>query len=327
MRAPDFWYADKPGLAAIALSPLGGVWTAVSRARAMMKKPAVVDVPVLCVGNAVTGGAGKTPVTLSIAFEAGRRGLVPHILTRGYGGRIRGPRKVDAGTDDAQDVGDEALLLGRVATTWICRDRAEGAHAAVAAGAEIIIMDDGFQNPSLKKDVCLLVVDGETGFGNGLVMPAGPLREPLSDALDRAQAAVILGADNHGLKERLRPHMPVLTAKVVPAKTARPVDGKRVLAFAGIGRPEKFFATVKEMGAEVVETRAFSDHHRYRDREIEAILADAREQDAIVMTTEKDWVRLPGEHRAGIERLPVEVAWDDPHWFRRLTNAILEHED
>jgi tetraacyldisaccharide 4'-kinase len=207
----------------------------------------------------------------------------------------------------AADVGDEPLLLARVAPAWVARDRAAGAAAAVAAGAAVIVMDDGFQNPGLEKDLSLLVADGGYGFGNGRVMPAGPLREPLAAGFARADAVALIGTDQRGVAEMLPPTLPLLRAVLAPVAAA--LAGRRVLAFAGIARPEKFFATLQAMGCVLAGQRAFADHHAYGEAEVATLIEDARHADAVPVTTEKDAVRLPLALRAGIETLPVAIRW------------------
>jgi tetraacyldisaccharide 4'-kinase len=307
MRAPEFWRA--PGPIPFLLSPLGGVYGLAGKIRRALASPFDPGIPVICVGNLVAGGAGKTPVALSLLQSIRSRGVEAHALCRGYGGSLPGPLRVEPARHSAHEVGDEALLLARAAPTWIARDRAAGARAAAAAGAQAIVMDDGFQNPSLKKHLSLLVVDGVYGFGNRRVMPAGPLREPIAAGLARADAVVVLGEDRAGIAGIVAGAKPFLFAEIVPTAGQTPGDEKRVLAFAGIGRPEKFFAMLEGMGLQVVARHAFDDHHRYRDDEIAALIAKAQEANAGIVTTEKDAVRLPPELRAKVDVVPAELAW------------------
>ena len=324
MRAPDFWAGD--GVLARSLAPLGMGYHLAGRLRRALARPASVGVPVVCVGNLVAGGAGKTPVALALVEALGARGRKVQCLTRGYGGRVSGPHRVDPARDTAARVGDEALLLARAAPTWVARDRAAGARAAAAAGAEVIVMDDGFQNPSLAKDLSLVVIDGAYGFGNGRVMPAGPLRETVPGGLARAEAVVVLGPERRDLGARLdaRPDggPALLTARLAPRPGSERLAGRMVLAFAGIGRPEKFFATLADLGAKVVETRAFPDHHAYAPAEIESLRARAAALDACAVTTEKDAVRLSSELREGIEVLAVAVEWREPEALDALLDRV-----
>ncbi len=324
MRAPDFWAED--GALARLLAPLGTGYDLAGRLRRALAHPASVGIPVVCVGNLVAGGAGKTPVALALIEALGARGCKVQCLTRGYGGRVSGPHRVDPARDTAARVGDEALLLARAAPTWVARDRTAGARAAATAGAEVIVMDDGFQNPSLAKDLSFVVIDGAYGFGNGRVMPAGPLRETVPGGLARAEAVVVLGPERRDLGARLdaRPDggPALLTARLAPRPGSERLAGRTVLAFAGIGRPEKFFATLADLGAKVVETRAFPDHHAYAPAEIESLRARAAALDACAVTTEKDAVRLSSELREGIEVLAVAVEWREPEALDALLDRV-----
>jgi tetraacyldisaccharide 4'-kinase len=317
LSSPEFWRQD--GLAARLLSPLAWAHAEASRARWALAHPWRAPVPVVCVGNAVAGGAGKTPVAIALAERLVAHGLKPHLLSRGYGGREAGPLAVDPLRHDAAEVGDEPLLLARAAPTWVARDRVAGARAAIAAGAAILVMDDGLQNPSLAKDLSLLVVDGGYGFGNGRGLPAGPLREPLARTLGRADAVVLIGEDEAHVTPRLAGKR-VLEARLVPVAGAR-VSG-RVIAFAGIGRPEKFFRTLEAAGAAIVARRAFPDHHPYRAAELERLAGAA--EDATLVTTAKDWVRLPEAWQRRVSVLEVTVEWRDAAALDALLAPVME---
>jgi len=309
MRAPEFW--ARPGPLPALLRPLGLAYSAAGALRFALRRPARVAVPVLCVGNLVAGGAGKTPVALDLARRLAAAGRRPHILTRGYGGSLAGPARVEPERHAAAEVGDEALLLAAAAPTWIGADRVAAARAAVAAGADALILDDGFQNPALAKDLSLVVVDGGFGFGNCEVIPAGPLREPVERGLARAAAAVLIGEDSAGVGARLAARLPLLRADLAPVGAAD-LAGRAVLAFAGIGRPAKFFATLEAVGARLVEQRAFPDHHPYREAELREIIAAADRAGALPVTTAKDAVRLPPALRAEIRTVEVELRWREP---------------
>jgi tetraacyldisaccharide 4'-kinase len=298
MRAPDFW-RNEGGIAAL-LAPLGTLYGWAARMRFALARPWRAPVPVVCVGNLVMGGAGKTPVTLDLA----RRLDGVHILTRGYGGTEKGPLRVDPAVHAAARVGDEPLLLAAAAPTWVGGDRVASAKAAVAAGAKILLMDDGFQNPGLAKDLSLLVVDGAYGFGNGQVFPAGPLREPPAQGLARAQAVVLIGGNAKGLDFG---GLPVLKARLVPGPEAAELVGRPLVAFAGLGRPEKFFATLEGLGCTVAAERAFPDHHPYTEADLEPLAANG----LTMVTTAKDRVRLPPAWRDRVAVLTVALAWED----------------
>ncbi len=308
MRAPDFWRHD--GVAARLLIPASAIWRLVSALRTA-KTPAAGGVPVVCVGNVVSGGAGKTPVALAVAARLARSGRNPAFLTRGYGGSETGPLAVDPSRHTAADVGDEALLLAAAQPTWVARDRVAGARAAAAAGADVVVMDDGFQNPSLEKDLSLLVIDGGFGLGNGRTMPAGPLREPFEAALGRADAVVLLGDDRFGIEARVGDRLPVVAGRYVPTLDAEDVAGKRVVAFAGIGRPEKFFETLVGMGCEIVAAESFADHYRFTEDDVMLLIERAAAEEAIAVTTEKDFVRLPAAARDMVKIVPIRIEWRD----------------
>ncbi|MBW8728376.1 MAG: tetraacyldisaccharide 4'-kinase [Inquilinus limosus] len=321
MKTPGFWYRPRATPAAWLLAPAGAVYDAASRLRRALATPQHAPVPVVCIGNLVAGGAGKTPVALALGRRLAEIGIDVHFLSRGHGGSLAGPVRVDPGRHSAAEVGDEPLLLARAAPAWVSRDRPAGARAAAAAGARLILMDDGFQNPSLAKDLSLLVVDG-SGFGNGLILPAGPLRERPADGLKRADALVVMGPDRAGIAALAARHrLPALGARLVPSpEDAARLRGRKVLAFAGIGRPEKFFATLAELGAEVVTRIPFPDHHAYTPDEVMRLVETAQERQAVPVTTEKDLVRLPADARAMVEALRVELAWGDP----AAVDAVLE---
>jgi tetraacyldisaccharide 4'-kinase len=306
MRPPGFWYRET-SLAAALLGPLAAGYDLAGRMARAAATAHGVDAHVVCIGNLVAGGAGKTPTAIAVAALLSGRETA--FLTRGYGGREPGPLAVDPDRQTADDVGDEARLLARHGPTWVSRDRAAGARAAVSNGAEIIVMDDGFQNPSLAKDLSILVIDGETGFGNGKVIPAGPLRETVAAGLARADAAVLIGDDRTGVRTRLPDGMPVFSARIEP--TAETLAGEKVVAFAGIGRPQKFFDTLAAMGCEVAGRHAFADHHMFTADEIRHLRETARAAGARLVTTEKDAARLSADQLAGIETLPVRLVWDD----------------
>ncbi len=316
MRPPEFWYQNQ-GLARL-LSPLAAVVAGVT-ARRVARPGWRAPVPVICCGNAGVGGSGKTPLALDLAARLQARGRRVAFLTRGYGGRGGGVVAVDPAIHDAGQVGDEALLLAALAPTFVCADRVAGARAACAAGAHILVMDDGLQNPGLRQDLAFLVIDGGAGFGNGRVMPAGPLREPAAAAAARCAAAVLIGDDVLDAAGQLPAGLPILRARALPGRS---LVGRRVFAFAGIGRPEKFFATLRDAGAELAGARAFADHHRFTAAECAMLLRDAVAADAVPITTAKDAVRLPADIRARVETLDVVLAWDDAAAIERLLDRV-----
>jgi tetraacyldisaccharide 4'-kinase len=322
--APDFW-GKPPGLVADLLLPIGVAWDMAGRLRRASARPYRAPVPVVCVGNLVAGGAGKTPVVLALCAYLVGRGVDAHVVTRGYGGRLRGPVRVGPACHDASDVGDEALLLARRVPCWVARDRAAGVRAAVAAGAGVILLDDGFQNPTVAKTLSLITVDADYGFGNGRVIPAGPLRENLRGGLARADAMVLIGREaNPDSAERTG--VPVVRAQLAAVEGER-LAGLRLVAFAGIGRPQKFFALLRAQGADLVGTQAFADHHPFCIAEIEALRRKADRAQAQLITTAKDFVRMPAALRRGIELLEVEIRWLDPAEPAELMMPVIQAAD
>lgn len=309
MRAPDFWHHD--GISSRLLAPLGALYAAATARRLRRGAHRRMGVPVVGVGNLTAGGAGKTPVAVAIAERLRAAGREAHLLTRGYGGAETGPLRVDPARHDAAAVGDEALLLARAAPTWLARDRGAGARAAVAGGARALVLDDGHQNPALHKDVALVVVDGGYGFGNGRCIPAGPLREPIDKGLARASALVMVGPDRTGALRHAQ-GLPVLRARLAPAAGLEALAGRPVLAFAGIGRPAKFFGALEDWGLEVVARVPFPDHHAYRHAELARLLERAKRLGATPVTTAKDAVRLPAELREAVAVVETRLIWDDP---------------
>ena len=307
MRAPGFW-SGGGGVLPLLLSPFAAVYAGVT-ARRMAEPGWRAPVPVICCGNATAGGAGKTTLALDVGARLAARGVGAHFLLRGYGGRLRGPVRVDREAHSAADVGDEALLLAHARPAWVSADRVAGARAAVAALAQAIVMDDGLQNPGLEKDLSLLTIDGSFGFGNGRVIPAGPLREPVAAAAARCQAAVLIGPDETGALAALPPGLPVLRARLVPGPEAATLAGRAVMAFCGIANPAKFFATLVEAGATIAGRTSFADHYPFDDGDMETLLREAAGLRATPVTTRKDFVRIPPKFRAAVTVVTVALEW------------------
>ncbi|MGL5164778.1 MAG: tetraacyldisaccharide 4'-kinase [Afipia sp.] len=299
MREPAFWYRP-PSLMSRLLAPLGAIYGAVT-ARRMARAGASAGIPVLCVGNYHLGGAGKTPTTLALAKVLRSMGEQPFVVSRGYGGTIEGPVRVDQTLHTAADVGDEPLMMAAIVPVIVSRDRVAGAALARAQGASVVLLDDGFQNPALAKDASLIVIDAARGVGNGCVFPAGPLRAPLDPQVARTDALIVIG-EGHAADGTasliIKRNAPVLRARLVPDEDSiAALRGQRVLAFAGIGDPARFFATLRSSGVNVVEERAFSDHHPFTANEIEALAAEAKAESLMLVTTEKDMARIRSDAR------------------------------
>jgi tetraacyldisaccharide 4'-kinase len=332
MREPAFWWRQA-GLASALLTPVAACYGAVA-ARRMAQTGVRAMLPVLCVGNFTLGGAGKTPAVITLARLLQDAGEKPFCLSRGYGGSLDGPKQVDAHTDHAGAVGDEALLLARVAPSIVARNRVAGAQAAAAAGASLVIMDDGLQNSSLQKDFTIAVIDGRRGIGNACVFPAGPLRAPFAGQLARTDALLVVG-EAGGAGEVIaaaRVHgLPVWHGRLLPdAAAAAALKGRQVLAFAGIGDPDKFFITAAEAGFDVAQRRVFPDHHRFSAEEAAGLIMDAEHDGLALLTTEKDRARMAGdpllETLAGRAHvLPVTLTLDDADGVLQTVLAKLRH--
>lgn len=311
MRAPRFWGnpPSRPGWIATVLAPFGWLWAVVTAWRLARGPRVRLGAPVICVGNLTAGGAGKTPTVIALVERLRARGVETHVISRGHGGSLKGPVRVDERRHRADEVGDEPLLLAAFAPVWIGRDRAAAGRAAVAAGARALVMDDGFQNPSIAKDLSLVVVDAGFGFGNGRVMPAGPLREPVAAGMARADLLLCIGApEARTAFARTWPEgAGALAGELRPLRTGMDWGGLRALAFAGIGRPEKFFESLRALGADLVATRAFADHEPYAPRILARLEAEARLKDAQLVTTEKDAARLPPAFLPKVLVLPVRL--------------------
>lgn len=322
MRPPGFWEAGRGGLPPLLLAPVAAV-TARLAAHRVAKPGWRAPVPVLCCGNVTVGGAGKTTVALDLGRRMAARGTAVHMLARGYGGRARGVLRVDPVLHGAELVGDEPLLLAEVAPTWIGADRAAAARAAIADGATALLLDDGLQNPTLAKTASLLVIDGESGFGNGRLLPAGPLREPVAAGAARCRAAVLIGEDRTGALDALPSGLPVLRARLVPGPQVAALRGTPVVAFAGIGRPEKFFAGLEAAGTRLAARFAFADHQRYTAAMLHRVFTAATRHGTPVVTTPKDAVRLPGRLQEAVTVVGVALAWDDAGEIEALLDGVL----
>lgn len=329
--APDFWWRSRPGAAALAAWPLSWIWGRSSSWRMSRSPDFRPPVPVICIGNFVVGGAGKTPTAIALARIARRQGLKPGFLSSGYGGSETGPLVVDPQVHGPEAVGDEALLLADAAPTCIGRDRAASARLLLELDVTVLIMDDGFQNPTLAKDVALVCVDAGAGIGNGLMIPAGPLRAPLALQLRRADALVVIGDGDRAepmIRAAARSARPTLKASLKPIRV-REWRKTPLLAFAGIGRPEKFFDTLRAIDAPVARTVAFPDHHRFTAAEATRLMAEADAEGLRLVTTDKDRVRLKGEtgvlatlyERA--EAFPIVLEFENPAAVEEMVaNAV-----
>lgn len=312
----------------VLLTPLSLLWTAGGGLRQALARPYRSRLPVICIGNPTAGGGGKTPAAIAVAKLLIALGEKPVFLSRGHGGTLAGPHLVDPKKDTAAEVGDEPLLLSRVAPAVISVRRDAGARFAEGIDASIIVMDDGFQNPQLVKDLSILAVDREAGTGNGRVIPAGPLRAPLAGQLDRAQALLLTGEGTSGadlVRQAAARGLRILEGKLVAAPKSPPVKGKRVVAFAGIARPGKFFDSLSRAGAKLADRFAFPDHHGFTGADCERLLQAASRHKATLVTTEKDFVRIADKRlaRAAV-KMPVVLKLADEKALLDLLKSVLK---
>ena len=326
MCEPSFWWRE-PGWQSVLLAPFAALYGAVAALR-LRPTGSSAGIPVICIGNFTVGGAGKTPTALAVGRLLMAAGQRVFFLSRGYGGQLAGPIRVDPNRHRATEVGDEPLLLARVAPTIVARDRVGGAEMACAAGATVIVMDDGFQNPSLHKDLAILVVDGRRGIGNARVIPAGPLRAPLEAQLKRTGALLVVGAPSPAstavMAAAAARGIPVFKGQLeADADAVAALGNHRTLAFAGIGDPEKFFATLMEAGSPAFVTQSFPDHHHYSRAEADALVARAASEDLLLVTTEKDLVRIARDDDMAallktVRALPVSLQFEEQDALREL---------
>ncbi|WP_085339193.1 tetraacyldisaccharide 4'-kinase [Aquidulcibacter paucihalophilus] len=327
MRAPAFWTMrhgrDAAPVLRLLLSPLGALYGASVARRIAQASPVALPIPVISIGNLTAGGTGKTPFSENLrTLLAEVLGGPVGIVSRGYGGRLEGPVVVDKSLHRAEDVGDEPLMLAQGGPVFVGRDRAAAGRLAVEAGMQALILDDGHQNPALAKAISLVVVDGQTGFGNGHLIPAGPLREKPTIGLARADAIVVMGpASEETLEDIAGFQGPIFHASLKAKPVA--IEGP-VLGFCGIGRPEKFDATLRDLGLNVVDLYPFADHHLYRAHELRRLEADARAAGASLVTTEKDHVRLPPDFAAKVRVVPIEAVLADAAGFSAFLRGKLD---
>ncbi|MFC7291093.1 tetraacyldisaccharide 4'-kinase [Hirschia litorea] len=329
MQEPAFWRErdrtsrDAAPLVRSLLTPFSMLYAWVGQRRIDRTEPEAVGIPVICIGNLTVGGAGKTPLTTYLRDNLlAEENIRVATLSRGYGGNLKDPVRVDVDQHTAAAVGDEPLMMATTGESWVGKNRLATAEAMEHAGVDLILLDDGYQNPTLAKSASILVIDSAAPFGNAFVFPKGPLREPIEQGIQRADIVVLLG-DGPVPTEIGGFAGPIMRARIVPREA--PAPGKYI-AFAGIGRPEKFFDTLKSFpDVEVVEGISFPDHHVYSKGDLSYLRQLARARVATLITTEKDYVRLGEDQRGKIHTLNVTISFDSPEDEARLKSAILAH--
>ncbi len=321
--SPKFWNDENSKLLKF-LDPISKIYSFISNVRLNNVTPEKAQVPVICIGNVVLGGAGKTPTVEFVCDILKERFSAPHILTAGYGGYLRNVVRVDTHLHSYLQVGDEALLSAKVAPTWIGKNRVNSGRAAVFAGADVLVMDDGFQNNSLEKDLKILVVDSKQGFGNGHLFPAGPLREPVKSGVNKSDMILIIGDKNQELEDRIRQisaNIPIFNAKM---KVVNPVEieNNRVVGFCGLGYPQKFKKTLIDCGYEVIDFIPFSDHHPYTITEIQKLISGAKGVGATLITTMKDYVKIPEVFKKEMSVINIKLTTDDEGFKDKIFEFI-----
>lgn len=308
LRSPKFWNDENSSLVKI-LDPISKLYSFISNVRLNSVTPVKAEVPVVCIGNVVLGGAGKTPTVELVCHLLREKFQNPHILTAGYGGYLKNVVRVDPNLHSYLQVGDEALLSATVASTWVGRNRVNSGKAAVACGADVLVMDDGFQNNSIEKDLKILVVDSRQAFGNGHLFPAGALRELPSTGINKSDMVLIIGEKNEALEEKIKaikPLIPIFRAKLEVTEPIA-VANNRVVGFCGLGYPLKFKKTLLECGYELIDFVSFADHHPYTITEIQKLIAGAKSVDATLITTKKDFVKIPAVFKNEISVIEIKL--------------------
>ena len=324
LKAPKFWYNKHDTLFSILLYPISLIFRLITKINTLAYKDMSQGIPVICIGNLVVGGAGKTPVALKVGKILKLSGYNPHFLTRGYAGKIKNNIKVD-NNHTAEEVGDESLILSTVAPTWIGPNRIKSSALAKKNNADCVIMDDGFQNPTIKKDFSIIVIDGKQGFGNRRVLPSGPLRESIQRGLKRADAIVVVGNDKFSIKKLLPISIPIFNAEFNVSKNNEIFKGKDITAFAGIAYPLKFFETLEQQGAKIKKTITFPDHYIYNENDLLKLVETANNNKSILVTTSKDFVRIPKNYQTIINKLEGEIMIEKEDEFNKVLSKVLEN--
>ncbi len=325
LKAPKFWYKKNDTYLSNSLYVFSLIFRLGTKIRSIFSKKQISDLPIICIGNIVIGGAGKTPVALKIGSLLKNKGYNPHFVSKGYGGMEKNNSLVQ-NWHSAKSVGDESLLLSEIAPTWIGTDRHSSFVLAKKKGADCIIMDDGFQNPTLQKDFSIIVINGEQGFGNKRVIPAGPLRESIARGISRTNLIIVIGEISDDLKKKIPRNIPLINASFKINNEQQIFKGKKITAFAGIAFPEKFFNSVRSQGAKIVKEISYPDHHIYDENDLLYLAEVANKTKSILLTTKKDFVRIPKSYRLLINTLYGEIEFEDEKLLLEILTNILENK-
>jgi tetraacyldisaccharide 4'-kinase len=325
LKAPKFWYLKKDSFLSNALYPFSLLFRLGTKIRILLSREKKTKLPIICVGNIVIGGAGKTPVALKIGNMLIKAGYKPHFVSKGYGGLEKNNTLVND-WHSPKSVGDEPLLLSEIAPTWIGLDRNKSFQLASDNGADCIVMDDGFQNPTLQKDFSIVVINGEQGFGNKRVIPSGPLRESISRGLSRTNLVITIGDISDSVKDKIPKHIPLITANFKIKQDGIMLKGQKITAFAGIAYPEKFYNSLKLVKANIVDKISYSDHHIYNENDLLYLAEKANKNKSILVTTKKDMVRIPKNFRSLVKTIEGFIQLDDENLLLEILTNLIENK-
>ena len=324
LKAPKFWYQKKDSYLSRSLYPLSLLFRLGTKIRNFVSTSTKSSLPVICIGNIVVGGAGKTPVSLKIGKMLIKAGYKPHFISKGYAGIIKTSTLVES-WHSPTSVGDESILLSKVAPTWIGNNRNKSGEYAKMQGSDCLIMDDGFQNPTIYKDFSIIVINASQEFGNKRVMPSGPLRESIKRGLTRTNLVIVIGDTTDDLKKVIPSHIPIMSAKFAINKENKIFKGQKITAFAGIAYPEKFFTSLKEQGSQIVKEVIYPDHHIYLENDLLNLAEIANKTQSILVSTQKDFVRIPKSYHSLVNTLEGEIVFDNEELLLEILSNVVEN--
>ena len=325
LKAPKFWYLKKDTYLSSSLFPLSLLFRLGTKLRSLFSKEKQSELPIICIGNIVVGGAGKTPVSLKIGQMLIEAGYSPHFVSKGYAGLEKNNTLIET-WHSPKRVGDESILLAEVAPTWVGVDRNRSFNLAKDKGADCIVMDDGFQNPTIKKDFSIIVINGEQEFGNKRVIPSGPLRESINRGLTRTNLIIVIGKISNEIKEKIPSHIPIIYSSFAINNENKTFKGQKILAFAGIAYPEKFFNSLRDQGAKLVKEIIYPDHHIYDENDLLNLAEIANKTQSILVTTKKDFVRIPKSYRSLVNTLEGKIEFEDENLLLEILSNVVENK-